>query len=368
MIKFLDLEFINNKHIKNELLDVAKRVINSGWYVNGSEVNLFESEFAQFCGVNNCVGVANGLDALSLCLRAWKELGKIDDGDEIIVPTHTFIATILAITDNNLKPVFVDSKECDFNIDSEKIIEAITPRTKVILPVHLYGHIADMEAINIIAKQYGLLVLEDCAQAHGASINSKKAGSWGDASAFSFYPGKNLGALGDGGAFVSDDAELSRVIRTIANYGSEEKYEHIYKGVNSRLDEMQAAFLRLKLSKINQDIDIRRDIASYYSSNINNSAIRLPVWKDIENHVFHLYVIRTEKRDQLQHYLRENNIDSVIHYPKPSHHHESYREYKNLKYPIAERISNSCLSLPIGAHITNIDRQHICKILNNFKV
>ncbi|EHB0465229.1 DegT/DnrJ/EryC1/StrS family aminotransferase, partial [Escherichia coli] len=292
MVDFLNLKKINKRQ-KQDLLEAVERVIDSGWYIMGSELDSFEQEFAIFCQVKYCLGVANGLDALTLVLRAWKEMGKIKDGDEVIVQANTYIASVLAITENNLIPVLVEPDNKSFNLSVENICNAISDKTKVILPVHLYGQISPMKDIMRIARERGLLVLEDCAQAHGAQIEGKRAGSWGDAAGFSFYPGKNLGALGDAGAITTDDEELYKVIKALRNYGSEEKYLNLYKGVNSRLDEIQAAMLRVKLKILNEDIKLRQCIAQRYLKEIKNSFFELPHVENMENHVWHLFVLKT---------------------------------------------------------------------------
>lgn len=347
MIPFLDLKAVNAQY-RDELVDACTRVIDSGWYVQGTEVRAFEEEFANYCGTEHCIGVANGLDALVITLRAWKEMGKLHDGDEVIVPANTYIASILAITENNLTPVLVEPDEVTFNLCPIKIEQAITDKTRVILPVHLYGQLADMPAIMVIANRHNLLVLEDSAQAHGASINGKKAGSWGDASGFSFYPGKNLGALGDAGAVTTSDDELAHTLRALANYGSHKKYENLYQGVNSRLDEIQAAILRIKLRHLEGEIAARRAIAKAYINGINNPSITLPSWQNEESHVFHLFVIRTSQRHELQQYLSENDIQTLIHYPLPPHKQQAYKEWNSYSYPITETIHDEVLSLPIG--------------------
>ena len=319
MIKFLDLKSVNGQY-REDLIKAATDVIDSGWYIQGSQVDEFENEFALYCGAKHCIGVANGLDALSLTLRAWLELGKLKEGDEVIVPANTYIASILSITENHLVPVFVEPDALSYNVCPDNIMAAITPKTRVILPVHLYGRLADMPSIMEIAKHYNLLVLEDSAQAHGAIINSKKSGNWGDASGFSFYPGKNLGALGDAGAVTTNDYELSKTIRTLGNYGSHKKYQNRYKGVNSRLDEIQAAFLRVKLTYLETEIRRRREIAQIYHKSIENKKIYLPGnQSDLtimsKNHVWHLFVIRTQKREALQQHLMKHGIQNQIHYP-----------------------------------------------------
>ncbi len=367
MIPFLDLKAINAQY-REELIKAATRVIDSGWYIHGAELKAFESEFAAYCGTKHCIGVANGLDALTLTLRAWKELGKLKAGDKVIVPANTYIASILAITENRLKPVLVEPDENTYNIDPKLIEQAIDPRTKVILAVHLYGQLAAMPEINHIAKQYGLLVLEDSAQAHGAQLNGIKAGAWGDASGFSFYPGKNLGALGDAGAVTTNDEELADTVRIIANYGSLKKYENIYQGVNSRLDEVQAAVLRIKLKHLDDDNNKRREIAEKYSQLISNEQIILPPREKNINgnlsHVWHLYVIRCKNRLKHQELLSKSGIQTLIHYPIAPHMQSAYKELCNTKLPITSQIHDEVLSLPISPIINGDEIENIVTVIN----
>ena len=365
MIPFLDLKAINAQY-RNELIEACTRVIDSGWYIGGNELEQFEQQFASYCGTEFAIGVANGLDALILTLRAWKELGKLKDGDEVIVPSNTYIASILAISANNLTPVLVEPCLDSFNIDPKKIETAITSRTKAILPVHLYGQLADMPAIMDVAKRHGLLVLEDSAQAHGASVEGRKAGSWGDASGFSFYPGKNLGALGDAGAITTSDEQLANTLRALRNYGSHEKYKNLFQGVNSRLDEIQAAMLNVKLSHLDDEIAHRRKVANAYLEGISNPNIVLPINLRDSAHVWHVFVIRCELRDTLQKYLAENGVQTLIHYPIPPHQQPAYKEWNELSYPLAEQIHAEVLSLPISPLITINDVNKIVKICNDF--
>tara|TARA_R110001606_G_scaffold232376_1_gene379916 strand:+ start:1242 stop:2372 length:1131 start_codon:yes stop_codon:yes gene_type:complete len=352
MISFLDLKAINAQY-RDELVEAATRVIDSGWYIQGAEVKAFEQEFAAYCGTKHVIGVANGLDALILTLRAWKELGKLKEGDEVLVPANTYIASILAITENCLVPVLVEPDLATYNICPINAEAAITEKTRAILPVHLYGQMADMPAIMDIAKRYGLLVLEDSAQAHGASINGIKAGNWGHASGFSFYPGKNLGALGDAGAITTNDDELASTLRALGNYGSHKKYENLYQGVNSRLDEMQAAMLRVKLRHLDIAIAQRRHIAQAYMDGIADTGLTLPLPAGtspltFESHVWHLFVIRTEKRKELQAYLNKMDIQTLIHYPIAPHKQQAYKEWSTDSYPISEKIHREVMSLPIS--------------------
>ena len=363
MIPFLNLKDINAQY-RGDLIEACTKVIDSGWYIQGNECQAFEKEFAEYCGTKYAIGVANGLDALTLIIRAYKELGIMQEGDEVIVPANTYIASILAISENNLVPVLVEPELNTYLIDPSKIEEKITPRTKAIMPVHLYGQTCDMDSINAIAQKHNLKVIEDSAQAHGASYHNKKAGNLGDASGFSFYPGKNLGALGDGGAVTTNDDELSRVIRALGNYGSEKKYEHTYKGTNSRLDEMQAAILRVKLRHLDDEIKRRREVASYYLTNIKNKNIILPKVIEPKNHVWHLFVIRAHKRDELQAYLRKHGIQTLIHYPIPAHRQNAYKEWNSFHYEITDEIHKTVLSLPISSIINFKEVEYIAKQLN----
>lgn len=371
MIPFLDLKNINAQY-RDELIAACTRVIDSGWYIGGSELESFEKNFAEYCGAKFAIGVANGLDALILTLRAWKELGKLKDGDEVIVPSNTYIASILAITANNLTPVLVEPDINSFNIDPQAIERAVTDKTKVILPVHLYGQLADMPKIMAIAKANDLLVLEDSAQSHGASINGIKAGNWGDASGFSFYPGKNLGALGDAGAVTTNDPELAMMIKALRNYGSHEKYKNLVPGVNSRLDEIQAAMLNVKLPYMDKEVEHRRQIAQLYLTGIKNPLIHLPLQnidaEKYDQHVWHLFVVRSEKRDELQKYLSNHGIQTLIHYPIPPHQQQAYKEWNHLSYPISEQLHTEVLSLPISPILSLEDAQKIVSICNNFNV
>jgi dTDP-4-amino-4,6-dideoxygalactose transaminase len=365
MISFLDLKAINAQY-KNELISAITEVIDSGWYIQGSQVKAFEQEFADYCDTKYCIGVANGLDALILILRAYKELGKLKEGDEVIVPANTYIASILAITENRLKSILVEPDERTYNLNPALIEQAITPNTKAILAVHLYGQLADMPAINAIAEKHNLLVIEDSAQAHGASIDGRKAGNWGHASGFSFYPGKNLGALGDAGAVTTNDDELAQTIRALGNYGSHKKYENLYQGVNSRLDEMQAALLRVKLRYLDQETEARRSVAKVYMDSINHPLIQLPQWTGGNDHVFHLFVIRCKERDRLQTYLAEQGIQTLIHYPIAPHKQKAYPQLAHLDLPITETIHQEVLSLPMSSIMTDNQLQVVIKILTNF--
>lgn len=365
MIPFLDLKSINAQY-RDELIEACTRVIDSGWYITGNEVTKFEENFAEYCGTQHAIGVANGLEALILTLRAWKELGKLKAGDEVIVPSNTYIASILAISANDLVPVLIEPDLTTYNLCPTKTKAAITDKTKAILPVHLYGQLADMPALMDIAKQNSLLVLEDSAQSHGASIDGRKAGNWGNAGAFSFYPGKNLGALGDAGAVTTNDDELANTLRALRNYGSHKKYENLFQGVNSRLDEIQAAMLNVKLPHLDKEIAHRRQIAKAYLEGIINANITLPNQAG-EAHVWHVFVVRCEQRNALQAYLAEQGIQTLIHYPIPPHKQQAYKEWNNLSYPISEQIHQEVLSLPMGPtlSIQNVDK--IIDAVNKFK-
>ncbi len=372
MIPFLDLKAINQQH-RQALIDVATRVIDSGWYVLGQEVKAFEQDFARYCGAQHCVGMANGLDALVLTLRAWKELGKLKEGDEVIVPANTYIASVLAITENRLKPVLVEPDAQSYNLCPQKVRQAITPKTKAIVAVHLYGQLAPMKAIMDLADEHKLLVLEDSAQAHGATVDGKRAGNWGHASGFSFYPGKNLGALGDAGAMTTNDAELAQTVRALGNYGSHKKYENLYQGLNSRLDEIQAAFLRVKLQHLDVDTLVRQQIAVAYAQGITNPLVTLPITPSstvasLQNHVFHLFVVRVKSRAAFQAHLKVAGIDTLIHYPIPPHEQQAYRDYQHLSLPLTETIHQEVVSLPIGPTISGDQVQDIIKACNAYTV
>ena len=367
MIKFLDLQKINARDAA-EIKEAVNRVIDSGWYLLGNEVKAFEKEFAAYCGVKQCIGVANGLDALRLIFKAYMELGQLKEGDEVIVPANTYIASILSITDNRLKPVLVEPNIDTYNLDEDLIEQAITSKTKAMLLVHLYGQNAMTDKIKLIAQKHNLLIIEDSAQAHGACFRDKKAGNLGDASGFSFYPGKNLGALGDAGAVTTNNKELADTIRALGNYGSDEKYINKYQGLNSRLDEIQAAVLRVKLKKIEQDIEKRRQVANAYLNGIANKNIILPFVTNRKAHVWHLFVIRTKNRGGLQQYLADHGIQTLIHYPIPPHKQNAYREYNNLDFPITDQIHTEVLSLPISPIMEKDKVNSVIAVLNKFSI
>ena len=366
MIKFLDLKKINSQY-EQELKDAASRVIDSGWYLMGTELETFEQSYAAFCKVKYALGVANGLDALRLIFRGYIELGLMSKGDEIIVPANTYIASVLAITDNNLIPVFVEPDITTYNLDSDKIESAITDKTKAILTVHLYGQNSIDNKMMQICSRNNLKLIEDSAQSHGAKWKKKVSGGIGDAAGHSFYPGKNLGGLGDAGAVTTNDKDLARTIAALKNYGSEKKYENIFKGLNSRLDEIQAAFLNVKLKYIQEDIENRRKVAAYYLKNIKNEKIILPSVNEEQGHVWHLFVIRSKSRNKLQAYLNKNGVQTIIHYPIPIHHQKAFSNYKHLKLPITELIQKEVLSLPLSPINTDYELKKIVSLINDFK-
>lgn len=368
MINFLNLKELNSKY-QSELIEACSRVIQSGWYIMGDELNKFEAEFTNYVGSKHSIGVANGLDALTLSLKAWILMGKLNEGDEVIVQANTYIASILAITANKLVPVLVEPSESSYNLSVENVKKAITSRTKAILPVHLYGQLSPMQEIMDIAHEHGLLVLEDCAQSHGASISGCNAGNWGHAAGFSFYPGKNLGALGDAGAITTNDTEFCDVVKALRNYGSHKKYQNIYEGVNSRLDEIQAAMLRVKLRYLQDETTARQTISKKFRDSISNPSITLPevVSGYEQSHVWHLFVIRTKNREKLQEYLSQNSIQTLIHYPIPPHKQQAYSSWNNLSLPISEAIHREVLSIPLDSTLSEDNVNYIITILNGYK-
>jgi len=365
MIKFLDLEKINQQY-KPELMEAFERVLDSGWYILGKELIAFEETFAEYCGTKYAIGVANGLDALILIIRAYKELGRFKEGDEILVPANTYIASILAITANGLVPILVEPDLEDYNLDHTLLINYITPKTVAILPVHLYGQLCNMNEINRIANEHELIVIEDCAQAHGASLDNKRAGSFGNASGFSFYPGKNLGALGDGGAVTTNDPVLYETIKALSNYGSNVKYKNLFKGTNSRLDEVHAAFLMVKLKTLDVETEIKRSIAKRYLNEITNPKLILPNVPVHESHVWHLFVVRCLTRESFQAYLNSNGIQTIIHYPIPPHKQDAYKDMSHLNLPISEMLHNEVISIPISSVMTNEEIGKVITVINNY--
>ena len=366
MIPFLSLKDVTDLH-SLEINEAVTRVVNSGWYLQGQENERFEANYSKFVGNEYTIGCANGLDALIWIFRAYIEMGVMKPGDEVIVPANTYIATILAITENDLVPVLVEPKLNTLQLDDDLIEAAITPKTKAIALVHLYGRIAYTEKIAQICKKYNLKLVEDCAQSHGCLYSDgRMTGNLGDAAGHSFYPGKNLGALGDGGAVTTNDPELAAAVRALANYGSSKKYVFKYTGRNSRLDEIQAAVLDVKLKYLIEDNAHRKEVAKYYIENINNPLITLPDTLPYESNAFHLFPILCEKRDELQKYLEENGVGTVIHYPIPPHKQECYKEWNEMPLPITEYIADHELSLPIGPAITMDDVAYVTNLINKF--
>ena len=365
-VSFLDLRKINQQY-EQAFEEAFRRINQKGWYILGEEVTLFEEEFARYCGTKYCIGVANGLDALILILEAYKELGKLQKGDEILVPSNTYIASVLAISKAGLTPVLVEPDIRSYNIDPSEIRKKISDKTKAILPVHLYGQLCEMDVINAIATEFKLLVIEDSAQSHGACLNGRSSGNFGHSSGFSFYPGKNLGALGDGGAVTTNDDGLYQILLALRNYGSHKKYHNIYKSVNSRLDELQAAFLRIKLKQLDEANEHRRRAAIYYIEQIQNESIILPSAPYPEAHVWHLFVARTEERDRFQKHLTTAGVQTVIHYPIPPHKQQAYREWNDRSYPISELIHKQVISLPISDVITREEQNTVIEAVNSYR-
>lgn len=365
-VPFLSLQDVTNKYSK-EIHEAVNRVIDSGWYLQGAENEKFEKDYSSYIGVKHTIGVANGLDALVWIFRAYVELGIMKPGDEVIVPANTYIASILAITDNGLVPVLIEPSIETYQIDDSLIEEKITSKTKAILIVHLYGQCAYTNKIGEICKKHNLKLVEDNAQAHGCMFEGKKTGSLGDAAGHSFYPGKNLGALGDAGAVTTDNDELAAAIRSLANYGSQKKYVFQYKGRNSRLDEIQAAVLDTKLKFLDEDLKIRKEVAKKYIDGIKNPLITLPIVKNWNSHVFHIFTICCERRDDLQKYLTENEIGTNIHYPIPPHKQECYKEWNTLSFPVTEKIHNEELSLPMSPTLTDEQVEYVIEKINNWK-
>lgn len=388
MIDFLDLQAAHEPYA-DELREAVDQVVDSGWYLFGEEVEAFENAFSKYNGVDHTVGVASGLDALRIILRAYIELGEMSEGDEVIVPANTYIASILGVTDNNLTPVLVEPDPRSYNIDPERIENHISGRTSAIMIVHLYGQNAYTDEIGRLCDKYDLKLIEDAAQAHGAYYQNQRAGSLGDAAGFSFYPGKNLGALGDAGAICTDDSELAECCRTLANYGSQEKYKNKYQGYNSRLDEIQAAALRVKLKYLDQQNQTRRKIAQQYLEMIDHPDVTLPTVYDfsesssrgddgtpvdpmatpattVDSHVWHLFVVRHPDRDELQKYLEGKGVDTIIHYPIPPHEQEAYSGGEEQSLPITERIHDEVLSLPMGPHLSEEEAATLSELVNQY--
>lgn len=365
-VPFVDLAAVNARYA-DELKAAADRVIESGWYVLGTELAAFEREFAAYCGVEHAVGVGNGFDALSLILRGYRELGALADGDEVIVPGNTFIASFLAVTDNGLAAVPVDPDPDTFNLDPARVEAAIGPRTRAIMAVHLYGRLADMPALAALARRHRLLLIEDAAQAHGAAGDGRKAGAFGDAAAFSFFPTKNLGALGDGGAVVTGDRALAERVAALRNYGSDVKYSHPFRGRNSRLDELQAALLRVKLKHLDRDVARRRRLARRYRERIRHPSIALPRIANEAEHAWHLFVVRCPRRDALQRHLAAHAIQSQVHYPLPAHLQPAYACLRHHRLPVTERLHAEVLSLPLGPTLDDAAADRVIEACNAFR-
>jgi dTDP-4-amino-4,6-dideoxygalactose transaminase len=365
-VPFLDLKQINIRD-KEALMQAFESVLDSGWYIRGAQVSAFEAEYAAYCGASHCLGVANGLDALHLILEAYKLQGFMSEGDEVIVPSNTYIASILAISRAGLTPVLVEPDPRTFNIDPLKITAAITSKTKAVMHVHLYGQLSDIEQTRKTCDAHGLKLIEDAAQSHGALLACKRAGAWGDAAGFSFYPGKNLGAIGDGGAITCQDDELMNILKALANYGSQKKYENLFKGYNSRLDELQAALLRVKLPALDDDNVYRRSIASRYNSEIDNSLIELPSHpKEELAHVWHIYAVMVSNREEFMAHMKSEGVHTLIHYPIPPHHQAAYKEWSAATYPISERIHAQEVSLPIGPTMSVDQIDKVIKAANAY--
>ena len=364
-IPYLNLQKANAKY-ESEIQNSIEEIIKVGWYLFGKHLSKFEESFATYCEVKHCIGVASGLDALKLILLGYKELGKLYDRDEVILPAHTFIATALAVWDTGLIPVFADVDEKICNIDPIDVRKKLTNRTKIIIPVHLYGQPADMLTFEQMAEERNLLVIEDASQAHGALYHQNRVGCLGDAAAFSFYPGKNLGCMGDGGAITTNDSELAQVVRYLRNYGSIEKYRHCYKGINSRLAEIQAAILNVKLKYLDEDNFIRNEFAERYCNNISNPLISIPKVAKGRSHVWHIFAIRSPQRDKLQDYLSQKGIQTQIHYPIPVHKQSAFAESNNLRLKVVERLSKEILSIPLNTSLSDEELTHIIKSLNDY--
>lgn len=365
-IPFIDLAKINLQY-EAAFKQIFAGALNDSGFIMGQRLSQFENDYAAFCGTTFCIGVGNGLDALTLTFEGYKQLGKLNTGDEVILPGNTFIASALAITKSGLKPVLVEPDEQTYNINTKLIEQHITAKTKAIMPVHLYGQMADMEVILQIAKKYNLLVIEDAAQSHGALQTGKKSGSTGHAAGHSFYPGKNLGALGDGGAITTNDKELYEVVSALRNYGSYKKYYHNYAGTNSRLDALQAAFLTVKLKDLNKQNERRREVAARYLNEIKNAAVTLPYVMPGNAPVWHLFVVRTSNRDNFQKYLTENGISTIVHYPVPIHKQKAYAYLNALQLPLTEKLSNEIVSLPISPVMDEAEVSYVINVVNRYK-
>ena len=364
-IPFLDYKAVNEPYF-TEIQQAVTRVLRSGWYILGNEVDAFEKEFAAYCGAKYGIGVSSGLDALILILEAWKIMGKLNEGDEVIAPANTYIASILAISKAGMVPILVEPDEHTYNLDPDLIETAITAKTRAIMAVHLYGQCADMDSINNVARKYGFLVMEDAAQAHGATYKGRKSGNLSDAAAHSFYPGKNLGAIGEGGAVTTNNPQLSQMVATLRNYGSQKKYHNQIKGMNNRLDEIQAAILRVKLPHLNRDNAVRKAVADVYLNEIKHPSIILPRVQNYGEPCWHLFVVRTSHRDKLMQFLKKQGIDTAIHYPVPPHQQPAYAELGDLSYPITEAIHREIVSLPISPAHSVDNAMRVAEVINKY--
>ncbi|MDR2927120.1 MAG: DegT/DnrJ/EryC1/StrS family aminotransferase [Cytophagaceae bacterium] len=366
-VKFLDLLKVNKPYFP-EFMDATRHFLESGWYILGKEVDEFEKEYASFCGSRYCIGISNGLDALRLIFEAHKTLGNLKTGDEVIVPSNTYIASILGITQSGMTPVLVEPDSVTFNLDPKKVEAAITPKTKAVLAVHLYGQLSDMKSLNDVCNKHGLLLFEDAAQSHGALYSDGRAsGNLSAAAGHSFYPGKNLGALGDAGAITTNDEEVARCVKALRNYGSHKKYYNMYEGFNMRLDENQAAWLRIRLRGLHCENEHRRKLARIYSEKLTLNGLTLPIEASYGKHVYHIYAILHPKRNELQQYLSTNGIHTMVHYPVPPHKQEAFGQWNHLSFPIAEKIHAQELSLPISPIHTAEEIEYVCNVANNFK-
>lgn len=367
MIEYLSLKKVNDLH-NEEINDAIRNVIDSGWYLQGKATRKFEEDYAAYIGTEHCVCCSNGLDALILILRAYKEMGLLHDGDEVIVPANTYIASILSITENNLKPVLVEPRYDTLEINDNIIEENISSRTRAVLLVHLYGRCAMTSRIADCCKRHGLLLVEDNAQAHGCRYGEVRTGAIGDAAAHSFYPGKNLGALGDAGAVTTNSNELAEVIRALGNYGSSRKYVFPYKGINSRIDEVQSAALDVKLQYLDAENNRRKEVATYYYRGIKNPSVSLPIEMIPDNNVYHIFPVFCKKRDDLQNFLKENGVQTMIHYPIPPHKQDCYKEWGSVSLPITEEIHDTELSIPCNQTMSDDDAQFVVDVINRFDI
>lgn len=366
-VPFLSLKELNAAY-NDEIQLRVQQILSDGWYLMGKQLSQFESKWANYCGTDYAIGVASGLDALILIFEAYKELGKLSEGDEVIVPANTFIASIIAIQRAGLTPVLVEPDSQTFNLDPTRVKQHISSKTKAILAVHLYGQLADINALQTIADEHDLILLEDAAQAHGAEINGSRAGNLSDAAAFSFYPGKNLGAYGDAGGVTTNDKELAEVIASIRNYGSTKKYHHTYLGFNSRLDEIQAAVLSVKLKNLDEETKVRRQQSLRYRNEIRNEHISLPrVQGDEKTHAWHLFVIRVKHRERLINYLAKLNIQTLIHYPVAPHKQDCFQKWNHLSFPITEKIHEEVVSLPLNSSLSNEQVSYVIEKLNQYE-